>query len=81
MIYFSDNITTIELEENVKKFTDHSSNPGCILLSRDEESPHAFGVAQFDDDGNIIDIIEKPENPLQMLPSVEFISLTNNFGL
>ena len=63
LIYFSDNITTIELEENVKKFTDHSSNPGCILLSRDEESPHAFGVAQFDDDGNIIDIIEKPENP------------------
>lgn len=63
LIYFSDNITTIELEENVKKFTNHNSNPGCILLSRDEENPHAFGVAQFDDDGNIIDIIEKPENP------------------
>ena len=33
------------------------------MLSRDEENPQAFGVAQFDDDGNIIDIIEKPENP------------------
>ena len=63
LIYFSDNITTIELEEKVKKFTDHRSNPGCILLSRDEESPQAFGVAKFDGDGKIIDIIEKPENP------------------
>ena len=63
LIYFSDNITTVELAEHVKRFTDHDSNPGCLLLSRDEKNPEAFGVAKFDNDGNIIDIIEKPENP------------------
>ena len=34
-----------------------------MLLSRDEEQPQAFGVAKFDADGKIIDIVEKPENP------------------
>ena len=63
LIYFSDNITTIELENHVKEFIDHESNPGCLLLSRDEENPQAFGVAKFNDDGKIIDIVEKPQNP------------------
>jgi len=63
LIYFSDNITTIELENHVKEFIRHESNPGCLLLSRDEENPQAFGVAKFNDDGKIIDIVEKPQNP------------------
>ena len=63
LVYFSDNITTIELREHVEKFTKHDSNPGCLLLSRDEEQPQAFGVAKFDGDGKIVDIVEKPENP------------------
>ena len=63
LVYFSDNITTIELAEHVEKFTKHDSNPGCLLLSRDEEQPQAFGVAKFDRDGKIIDIVEKPKNP------------------
>ena len=63
LIYFSDNITTIELENHVKEFIHHEPNPGCLLLSRDEENPQAFGVAKFNDDGKIIDIVEKPQNP------------------
>ena len=63
LIYFSDNITTVELAEHVKRFADYDSNPGCLLLSRDENNPQAFGVAKFDSDGDIIDIIEKPDNP------------------
>lgn len=63
LVYFSDNITTIELAEHVENFTTEKSNPGCLLLCRDEENPHAFGVAKFDDNGEIVDIVEKPENP------------------
>jgi len=63
LIYFSDNITTIELKEYVEEFSNSSSNPGCLLLSRDEENPCAFGVAKFNDEGKIVDIVEKPENP------------------
>lgn len=63
LIYFSDNITTIELSEYVESFRLAETNPGCILLSREEENPNAFGVAKFDENGNIVDIVEKPESP------------------
>ena len=63
LIYFSDNITTIELQEYVSDFVNHEKNPGCLLLSRDEENPQAFGVAVLDADGKIIDIVEKPKQP------------------
>lgn len=63
LIYFSDNITTIELSGYVDSFRQAETNPGCILLSREEENPNAFGVAKFDKNGNIVDIVEKPESP------------------
>ena len=63
LIYFSDNITTIELSEYVDSFRQAEKNPGCILLSREEENPNAFGVAKFDENGDIVDIVEKPESP------------------
>tara|TARA_B100001250_G_C19813918_1_gene797214 strand:+ start:224 stop:970 length:747 start_codon:yes stop_codon:yes gene_type:complete len=63
LIYFSDNITTVELREYVEFFQNAEKNPGCVLLSREEENPQAFGVVQFDDAGNLKDIFEKPENP------------------
>ena len=63
LIYFSDNITTIELSEYVDLFRQAEKNPGCILLSREEENPNAFGVAKFDENGDIVDIVEKPESP------------------
>ena len=63
LIYFSDNITTIELSDYVDSFRQAETNPGCILLSREEENPNAFGVAKFDKNGNIVDIVEKPESP------------------
>ncbi len=63
MVYFSDNITTIELAEYVEKFRNAESNPGCILLSREENNPSAFGVVKFDKHGEIIDIMEKPTVP------------------
>jgi len=63
MIYFSDNITTLELKEYVDAFRDADENPGCILLARKEDKPQAFGVAKLGDDGEIVDIVEKPDNP------------------
>tara|TARA_B000000475_G_C15858570_1_gene391167 strand:- start:12 stop:761 length:750 start_codon:yes stop_codon:yes gene_type:complete len=63
LIYFSDNITTIELKEHTDDFRNSESPPGCILLSRDEDNPQAFGVAKFNESGQIVDIVEKPKQP------------------
>jgi len=63
MIYFSDNITTVEFDDIVRDFSGANKAPGCLLLAREEENPQAFGVAVLADDGKIIDVVEKPENP------------------
>ena len=63
LIYFSDNITTVEMAETVERFISSESNPGCVLLAREEVNPQAFGVAVMGDGGKVIDIVEKPINP------------------
>ena len=63
MIYFSDNITTLELKNYVEDFRLAEKNPGCVLLARREDSPQAFGVAKLNDKQELIDIVEKPKNP------------------
>ena len=63
LVYFSDNITTVELGDIVADFNSAEAPPGCVLLAREEENPQAFGVAVLDDDGALTDVVEKPENP------------------
>ena len=63
LIYFSDNITTLELAGIAENFRNAEHPPGCVLLAREEQRPEAFGVGVLDDDGILIDIVEKPENP------------------
>ena len=63
MVYFSDNITTIEFGEHVASFEDAKDPPGCLLIAREEPHPEAFGVAVFDENGNVCDIVEKPVTP------------------
>jgi len=48
------------LEELLKK----NNNPdGGIIYAYHVHDPERYGVAEFDDDGNVISIEEKPENP------------------
>lgn len=63
LLYFSDNITTIELTDAVAAFRTADSPPGCALVGREVDDPERFGVAVFDDYGNLKDIVEKPKNP------------------
>ena len=63
LMYFSDNITTVELTEEVGTFSNAEHPPGCILLARQEANPQAFGVAVLGQNGEVVDIVEKPENP------------------
>ena len=63
LIYFSDNITTVELTEEVGTFSNAEHPPGCVLLARQEANPQAFGVAVLGPNEEVVDIVEKPENP------------------
>lgn len=63
MLYFSDNITTFDFEEDVSNFSTSKNPPGAILLAREVLKPQDFGVCEMDKHGNIIDIQEKPKNP------------------
>jgi glucose-1-phosphate thymidylyltransferase len=63
LLYFSDNITTIELTDTVQKFINSKKAPGCALIGRIVEDPERFGIAVFDNNQKLIDIIEKPKNP------------------
>ena len=58
LLYFSDNITTIELTDAVQQFRKSENAPGCGLVGREVEDPERFGVVVFDDDGVLIDIVE-----------------------
>ena len=63
LIYFSDNITSTELVDEVKQWKESNEAPGAFLLGRNVEAPHAFGVGKFDEGGNLVDIVEKPAMP------------------
>ena len=63
LIYFSDNITSSELEEEVSEWKNSDDAPGVFLLGREVEDASAFGVGIFDADGVLVDIVEKPLQP------------------
>jgi glucose-1-phosphate thymidylyltransferase len=63
LVYFSDNITTVELSQEVERFEKATEAPGCVLLAREESNPQAFGVAVLNETNDVIDIVEKPEVP------------------
>jgi len=54
LIWFSDNITNIDLNQNVKNFSE-----GAILLTREVDNPSDFGIA-IQENGEIVDVVEKP---------------------
>lgn len=63
IVYFTDNITTLELKETVAEFSNSSKPPGCVLLAREEQHPEAFGVGVLDEQNRLVDIVEKPADP------------------
>ena len=63
LLYFSDNITTWDFSEDVKEFSDSMENPGSVFLAREVDDPSSFGICEFDEEGKIVDIDEKPEEP------------------
>ena len=63
MLYFSDNITSWNFKDDVASFMESEDEPGAVFLAREVDNPRSFGVCELDERGEIVDIVEKPENP------------------
>ena len=57
-----DNVTGQGLNTYVKKFQEEHLD-GLIIL-KEVENPSSFGIAQLDDEGNIVRLVEKPKAPM-----------------
>ena len=61
MFYLSDNILLADLNNLFDEF--HSKNYDCMLAFSEVEDPTRFGVPQFDENGKLVKMLEKPSNP------------------
>lgn len=61
MFYLSDNVFLGSLEEMMNDF--YKGNYDCMLALSKVDDPERFGVPVFDENNNLIDVLEKPINP------------------
>lgn len=61
MFYLSDNVVLADLKDLMKEF--HDNNYDCMLAFAKVPDPERFGVPLFDNNGKLIDMLEKPINP------------------
>lgn len=57
-----DNVTGQGLQTFVKKFK--KEHLDALIILKEVEDPSSFGIAQLDDKGNIVRLVEKPKTPL-----------------
>lgn len=51
------------LTEILEKAAKLNNDDGAIIFGYYTQNPEAFGVVEFDEDGNVLSVEEKPENP------------------
>jgi len=61
VMYLGDNLVQSELDQFINKFK--SQQLDALTLLCEVENPTAFGVAKVDDQGNVLQLVEKPKNP------------------
>jgi glucose-1-phosphate thymidylyltransferase len=57
-----DNVTGQSLNSFVKKFK--GGHLDALIILKEVENPSSFGIAQLDEKGNIIKLVEKPKTPM-----------------
>jgi glucose-1-phosphate thymidylyltransferase len=57
-----DNVTGQGLETFVKKFKNEHLD--ALIILKEVDNPSAFGIAQLDEKGNIVKLVEKPKTPM-----------------
>ena len=61
VVFLGDNLIDYSIKNIVDEF-ESSTKDSHILLTR-VKNPESFGVAELDESGNVINLVEKPKNP------------------
>ncbi len=77
MFYLSDNIILGSLKPLFERF--EKENLDCMLALSKVSDPERFGVPQFNPEGTLVDIIEKPTNPPSNFAVTGIYLYKNNF--
>ena len=65
LVILGDNVLAEDIGQEVQEFRKQlaAGEGGARVLLKEVPDPERYGVPRFDDGGNIVEIIEKPENP------------------
>jgi len=66
LMFLGDNLIGGGFKEFVHEF--QKSHPDALILLKEVQDPHLFGVAELDKKGSIISLVEKPKNQKVILP-------------
>jgi glucose-1-phosphate thymidylyltransferase len=77
IFYLSDNIILGSITSLVENFEKNELD--CMLALAEVPDPERFGVPQFDANGNLIDVFEKPHNPTSNLAVTGIYLYNANF--
>ena len=61
VMYLGDNLLGSGIKDAVAKFDRKKID--CMIFLKEVSDPRAFGVAELDENGNIVRLVEKPKNP------------------
>jgi glucose-1-phosphate thymidylyltransferase len=70
-----DNLTGQGLNSFIKKFK--SEHLDALIILKDVDNPSSFGVAQLDEKGNILNLVEKPKASVSKLAIIGTYLFTN----
>ncbi|OYR41357.1 glucose-1-phosphate thymidylyltransferase [Halorubrum sp. Eb13] len=74
VIYLGDNVIRQPIKPLIDSFRE-GDYAGGVALQR-VDNPEQFGVAELDDDGNVVHIVEKPDNPVSNVVIIGIYVLT-----
>ena len=70
-----DNVTGQGIKKYVQKF--EKENLDALIILKEVDDPTRFGIAQIDQNGNIIKLVEKPKTPMGNLAIIGTYLFTN----
>jgi len=76
VMYLGDNILKAGVTDLVESFEQGDYGAGIAL--QEVDNPQAFGIADVDDDGNVTELIEKPDDPPTNLALIGIYVFSND---